>query len=176
VDFELLLELKFEQKRELQCIPRVVGFKTVQNRASVCPSYIIRYSRGDSLGSRLLLLELSIINKLLFKTLKRKQPGRSHQSQAMIVNSGGRDCQYKKCLDFNMPRKRPRSYATKYRCEECTQEKGIDFWLCNTTMKVDGVETILDCHAKYHVERKLFITTASTTSSENSVISDLTEE
>jgi hypothetical protein len=76
----------------------------------------------------------------------------------------------------NMPRKRPRSYATKYRCEECTQEKGADFWLCNTTKKVDGVKTILDCHAKYHVERKLFITAASTASSENSVISDLTEE
>jgi S-methylmethionine-dependent homocysteine/selenocysteine methylase len=75
-----------------------------------------------------------------------------------------------------MPRKRPRSYPTEeYRCEECTQEKGIDFWLCNTTKKVDGVETILDCHAKYHVERKLFIT-ATTTGSESSVISDLTEE
>jgi S-methylmethionine-dependent homocysteine/selenocysteine methylase len=81
-----------------------------------------------------------------------------------------------KCPGFNMPRKRPRSYATNYRCEECTQEKGVDFWLCNTTKKVDEVETILDCHAKYHVERKLFITTTSTASSENSVISDLTEE
>jgi S-methylmethionine-dependent homocysteine/selenocysteine methylase len=75
-----------------------------------------------------------------------------------------------------MPRKRPRSYATKYRCEECTQEKGIDFWLCNTTKKVDGVKTILDCHAKYNVERKLFIITTSTTNSESSVISDLTLE
>jgi hypothetical protein len=74
-----------------------------------------------------LLVELSIINKLLLKTLKRKQPGRSHQSQAMIVNSSGRDCQYKKCLGFNKPRKRPRSYPTRYQCEECTQEKGIDF-------------------------------------------------
>jgi hypothetical protein len=41
---------------------------------------------------------------------------------------------------------------------------------------MDGVETILDCHAKYHVERKLFVTTTSSASSENSVISDLTEE
>jgi hypothetical protein len=94
----------------------------------------------------------------------------------MIVNSSGRDCRYTKCPGFNKPRKRPRSYATIYRCEECTQEKGVDFWLCNTVKKADGVETILDCHAKYHVERKLFVTTTSTASSENSVISDLTEE
>jgi hypothetical protein len=94
----------------------------------------------------------------------------------MIVNSSGRECRYKKCLGFNMPRKRPRSYAAKYQCEECTQEEGIDIWLCNTTKKVNGVETILDCHAKYHVERKLFVTTTSTASSGNSVISDLTEE
>jgi hypothetical protein len=51
------------------------------------------------------------------------------------------------------------------------------FWLCNTTKKIDGVKTILDCHAKYHVERKLFVTTTSNTaSSENSAISDVTEE
>jgi hypothetical protein len=62
-----------------------------------------------------------------FKTLKRKQPGRSHQSQAMIANSSGRDCRYKKCPGFDKPRKRPRSYPTRYRCEECTQEKGIAF-------------------------------------------------
>jgi hypothetical protein len=30
--------------------------------------------------------------QVAFKTLKRKQPGRSHQSQVMIVNSSGRDC------------------------------------------------------------------------------------
>jgi hypothetical protein len=114
--------------------------------------------------------------QIAFKSLERKQPGRSHQSQAMIANSSGRDCRYKKCLGFNMPRKRPRSYPTRYRCEECTQEKGIDFWLCNTVKNVNGVETILDCHAKYHVERKLFVTTTSTASSENSIISDLTEE
>jgi hypothetical protein len=94
----------------------------------------------------------------------------------MIVNSSGRDCRYKKCPGFNKPRKIPRSYPASYRCEECTQEKGIDFWPCNTVKNVNGVGTILNCHAKYHVERKLFITTTSTTSSESSVISDLTEE
>jgi hypothetical protein len=73
----------------------------------------------------------------------------------------------------NKPRKRPRSYPTRYRYKECTQEKVIDCWLCNTVKNVNGVETILDCHAKYHAERKLF---GTTTSSENSVISDLTEE
>jgi hypothetical protein len=41
----------------------------------------------------------------VFKTLKRKQPGRSHQSQAMIANSSGRDCRYKKYLGFNKPRR-----------------------------------------------------------------------
>jgi hypothetical protein len=51
VDFELLLELKIEQKRVLHCIHRVVGFKTVRNslcadRASVRPSDIFGISNS----------------------------------------------------------------------------------------------------------------------------------
>jgi len=96
----------------------------------------------------------------------------------MIVSSSGRDCRYKKCPGFvNQNRKRPRSYATKYRCEECTQEKGIDMWLCNGVKEVDGIDTIIDCHAKYHVEKKLFIPTITTNSATgSSVVSDLTDE
>jgi hypothetical protein len=118
--------------------------------------------------------------QVAFTKLKKRQPGRSHQSQAMVVNSSGRDCRYKKCLGFvKQNRERPRSFPTKYRCEECTQEKGIDFWLCNGIKNVDGKATILDCHAKYHVEKKLFILSlppGGGSATECSVISDLTEE
>jgi hypothetical protein len=79
--------------------------------------------------------------------LKRRQPGRNHQSQAMIVSSSGRDCRYKNCLGWKKVRKCARSFATVYRCEECTPEKGIDFWLCDTVKNIDGADTVLDCHA-----------------------------
>ena len=114
--------------------------------------------------------------QIAFTKLKKKQPGRNHQSQAMIVSSSGRDCRYENCLGFKKNRKRPRSYPTKYRCEECTQEKGYDFWLCNTIKNIDGVDTVLDCHAKYHVEKKLFVSTVSGECSICSGISDLTPE
>jgi hypothetical protein len=51
--------------------------------------------------------------QVAFSKLKRRQPGRNHQSQAMIVSSSGRDCRYKNCLGFKMDRKHPRSYPTK---------------------------------------------------------------
>jgi hypothetical protein len=48
------------------------------------------------------------------ETLKRKQPGRSHQPlQAMIVNSSVRDCRYKKCLGFDKPRKETKILSNK---------------------------------------------------------------
>jgi hypothetical protein len=57
----------------LHCIPRVVGFKTVQKslcayRASVRPSYIIRYLRGDSLGPRLNFSKIEASPALLSST------------------------------------------------------------------------------------------------------------
>jgi hypothetical protein len=94
----------------------------------------------------------------------------------MIVSSSGRDCRYKNCPGWKKVRKRARSFATVYRCEECTQEKGTDFWLCNTVKNINGVETVLDCHAKYHVEEKLFSVQHTGSASECTVISDLTEE
>jgi hypothetical protein len=45
VEFKLLMELKFEQKRVLYCIPRVK--RTRQASASVRPSDIFRYSRRN---------------------------------------------------------------------------------------------------------------------------------
>jgi hypothetical protein len=56
-------------------------------------------------------------------------------------------------------------------------EKGYGFWLCHTTKKLDGLKIVVDCHTKYHVEKKLFeskSTGSATTGS--SVVSDLTEE
>jgi hypothetical protein len=94
----------------------------------------------------------------------------------IVVSSSGRDCRYKNCLGWKKVMKRARSFAAVYRCEECTQEKGADFWLCNTVKNIDGVETVLDCHAKYHVEKKLFSVQHAGSATECTVISDLTEE
>jgi hypothetical protein len=85
----------------------------------------------------------------------------------MIVSSSGRDCRYKNCPGWKKVRKRV------YRCEECTQEKGTDYWLCNTVKNIDGVETVLDFNAKYHVENKLFSVQHTGSASECIVISDL---
>ena len=59
-------------------------------------------------------------------------------------------------------------------------EKGSDFWLCNSTKDVDGKFVVVDCHTAYHVEKKLYTTTAppevTTECSVVSVVSDLTDE
>jgi hypothetical protein len=113
--------------------------------------------------------------KAAFNRMKNEQPGRNHISVPVIVSSSGRDCRYKKCPGFSTSSNRKRSYATKYQCEQCTIEKGFDFWLCHTTKKLGEGEIVVDCHKLYHVEKKLFGTpTGSAT--ECSVISDLTNE
>jgi hypothetical protein len=38
-------------------------------------------------------------------------------------------CRYKKCPGLNVKKQTVRAYLTKYRCEECSIEKGIDFGL-----------------------------------------------
>jgi hypothetical protein len=52
-----------------------------------------------------------------FSRLKNDQPGRNHLPVPVIVSSSGRDCKYQKCPGWNTNSKRPRSYATKYKCE-----------------------------------------------------------
>jgi hypothetical protein len=56
-----------------------------------------------------------------------------------------------------MSRQRKRSYPTKYKCEQCSIDKGTDFWLCHTIKKINGVEVVVDCHTKYHVEKNSFL-------------------
>jgi len=46
------------------------------------------------------------------------------------------------------------SNPSKCRCEECSMEKGTDVWLCNTVKTIDGVQTQIGCHMRYHAERK----------------------
>ena len=55
-------------------------------------------------------------------------------------------------------------------------EKGYDFRLCHTTKVVDGIKTVVDCHTAYHVDMKLYETTATGSISECTVVSDLTDE
>ena len=58
----------------------------------------------------------------------------------------------KKRPSLNMSRQRKRSYPTKYKYEECSNENGVDYWLCHITKKIDGEEIVVDCHTKYHVD------------------------
>ena len=85
-------------------------------------------------------------------------------------------CKYNNCPGKNSGAKRARTYKSKYVCEECSLEKGIDFWLCNSTKDVDGNVVVVDCHTAYHVDMKLYGTTATGSISECTVVSDLTDE
>jgi hypothetical protein len=102
---------------------------------------------------------------------KNQQPGRCHQSVAMIIKNN-RYCQYKKCPGLNIQKQTSRTYRTNYRCEVCSIDKGIVFWLCNTVKKVDGKQKKIECHIKYHAEKEFIVMTTT----KCTVISDLTEE
>ena len=51
-------------------------------------------------------------------------------------------------------------------------EKGFPFWLCHTTKKVNGIQTVVSCHLQYYAEM-CYDTIAAT---DFSVVSDLTNE
>jgi hypothetical protein len=117
--------------------------------------------------------------QVAFNRLKNFQPWRNHISIPVIVDNSGMECKYKHCPGWRTGKaKRARAYTSKYICEQCTMEKGYDFWLCHTTKVVNGIKIVVDCHTDYHVENKLFSPTPPPTGSatECSVISDLTEE
>ena len=118
--------------------------------------------------------------QVAFNRLKNFQPGRNHLSVPVVVSNSGRDCLYVNCPGWKTGKaQRPRAYTSKYICEQCTMEKGFDFWLCHTTKVIDGVKIVVDCHLAYHVEKKCFYPTpppAGTSTTECSVISDLTDE
>jgi hypothetical protein len=113
-----------------------------------------------------------------FKKRQKIQPERVHQSMPCLVrgksnvSGSGNYCRYKKCPGLRVKKKKTRPYTTVYQCEECTIEKGYDFWLCHTTKKINGKQTVVSCHLRYHSEM-CFSTTGSV---ESSVASDLTEE
>jgi hypothetical protein len=106
-----------------------------------------------------------------FKRRKTQHRWRCHQSVPNVVTGSGPNCRYSKCPGLNTNVSK-RSYQTKYRCEECSINKGVEFWLCNTVKKVDGKQKKIECHLKYHAEM-CFETTSTT---ESSVASELTEE
>jgi hypothetical protein len=113
-----------------------------------------------------------------FSRRRLQQPWRVHQSVPMLVrgldNKGsGPRCSYKKCPGFDQPSVRRVSFKTIYRCEECCMNNNTDLWLCHTTKKLNGKQTVVSCHLKYHIEM-CFETTGSAT--ESSAASGLTEE
>ncbi|OEU11447.1 hypothetical protein FRACYDRAFT_245186 [Fragilariopsis cylindrus CCMP1102] len=115
--------------------------------------------------------------QVAFKRRKEQQPGRSHMSIPVVVknNTATSYCKYNKCPGKNTGAKRKRAYMSKYACEECGLEKGIDFWLCNSTKDVDGTLVVVDCHTAYHVQKKLYTAPSPVSTAESSIISELTE-
>jgi hypothetical protein len=78
-----------------------------------------------------------------------------------------------KNVPVSRSKRKKRPYTTVYQCEECTAEKGYNFWLCHTTTKkINEKQTVVSCHLKYHTE--MCFSTGSAI--ESSVASDLTEE
>ena len=84
-------------------------------------------------------------------------------------------CKYIKCPGFNTGAKRARAYSSKYACEECSLEKGDNFFVCNSTKNVGGNLVVVDCHTAYHVEKKLYTAPSPVSTAESSVVSELTE-
>jgi hypothetical protein len=87
--------------------------------------------------------------QITFGREKKQQPGRSHQSVAMIVKNNPY-CQYKKRPGLNIQKQTTQTYRTNYRCEECSIDKGTDVWLCNTVKSINGKQTKVQCHIRYH--------------------------
>jgi hypothetical protein len=65
-------------------------------------------------------------------------------------------------------------HQIRYRCEECSIDKGTDFWLCDTIKVIGGKNKTVNCHMRYHADMCLETTTGSAT--ESAVDSELTEE
>ncbi|OEU11919.1 hypothetical protein FRACYDRAFT_245042 [Fragilariopsis cylindrus CCMP1102] len=91
-------------------------------------------------------------------TATERQPGRVHISVPVVVkkNTATSYCKYHNCPVKNTGAKRKRAYMSKYACEDCSLEKGVDFFLCNSTKSVGGNLVVVDCHTAYHVEKKLY--------------------
>ena len=153
-------KLRSDAVRQHFTSPTATVTGTPQTPASAITARALRYRQVD------------------FKRQKQLQPGRNHLSVPMVVEDKKLSyCKYIKCPGFNTGAKRPRAYPSKYVCEQCSMEKGSDFWLCNSTKDVDGNLVVVDCHTAYHVDMELYSTSGppgSTT--ECSVVSDLTDE
>ena len=101
------------------------------------------------------------------------------------VNRATSYCKYKNCPGLNSAAKRPRTYKSKYVCEQCTMEKGPNFWLCNSAeevaKEVDGILEAVDCHTAYHVDMNLYVVYTTTApppgiTTECGVVSDLRQD
>ena len=101
----------------------------------------------------------------------KQLPGRRHQSFTRVL-ADKVYCKYKLCPGWNTPLKTRRAHRTNYECEECTIEKGYDMWLCNTVR--DGIA--VECHIKYHAGTEFVLKSPPGSSTECSVVSDMTNE
>jgi hypothetical protein len=100
----------------------------------------------------------------------------THISVPMIISGSGQTCCWDNFLGLKIKKKIKRAYQSSYQCEQCTNEKGYNFWLCHSTKKVDGIDIVVDCHTRYHVEKKSFSVQHTGGATESAVDSELTEE
>ncbi|OEU06161.1 hypothetical protein FRACYDRAFT_256066 [Fragilariopsis cylindrus CCMP1102] len=151
-------KLRSDAVRQHFTSPTATVSGTPQTPASSITARALRYRQSD------------------FNRQKEMQPGRNHLSVPLIVLDKKLSyCKYIKCPGFNTGAKRARAYPSKYVCEQCSMEKGVDFWLCNSIKTVDGIKTVVNCHAAYHVDMKLYETTTTGSVSVSTVVSELTE-
>jgi hypothetical protein len=84
-----------------------------------------------------------------FSRRRLQQPWRVHQSAVPILVRGldgkgsGPWCQYKNYDQKTVIRV---AFKTVYRCEECSMNRNTDVWLCHTTKKTNGKQTVVSCH------------------------------
>jgi hypothetical protein len=114
----------------------------------------------------------------IFSRRRLQQPWRVYQPVPILVRGlDGKGsvprCQYKKCPSYDQQAVTRVAFRTVYRCEECSMNKNTDVWLLHTTKKINGKQTVVSCHLKYHTEM-CFEATGSAIGS--SVDSDLTVE
>ena len=116
--------------------------------------------RSDALGviARSVPRPQTILQKLYaLLNRQKKAPWRRHQSLA--YHRKGK-CAWEGCVGKKKSKaKRPRSYDTFMRCEECSAERNKNVFFCNDTKNGKPVLCHIAFHNKYH--NKKYNTTKS---------------
>jgi hypothetical protein len=114
-----------------------------------------------------------------FSRRRLQHPWRVHQPVLILVrglDGKGSSPQYKKCPDYDQKTVIRVAFKTVLYIDvrSVVLNRNTDLWLCHTTEKINGKQTVVSCHLKYHTEMCFETTTGSATGS--SVASGLTDE